>query len=66
MDERITQLNTWQRRVYDLCWKAGLAEKNSPDAKMYGAELERLQAERFQEYEQAVETWTKIMYEVMY
>jgi len=60
MDSRIEALSPWQKIVY-LCWKVG-ASKNE-DA---GKELDKMKLERPEEFEEAFDVWTKIMYEVLY
>lgn len=60
LDSRISSLSPWQRVVYDLCWKVGASQD-----KEAGKELDRMKAERPDEYKQAFAVWTAIMYEVL-
>ena len=57
-------LNDWQQHVYSLCWSCGTA-KNIEDRKMYGRELDRLKAERPNEYAQAFQVWEDACYEIL-
>lgn len=60
MDSRIRNFTPWQRIVYDLCWKAGTSK-----SKAAADELERMKAERPEEYEKALVVWSEICLEVL-
>ena len=65
LDPRIVALSPWQRIVYDLCWSVGVSSDTAV-IQAKGAELDRMKAERPEEYEKAFRVWEQIMYEVLY
>jgi hypothetical protein len=65
MDFRVDELTPWQRVVYDLCWKAG-ASPDKEKAKSAGRELDRMKAERPEEYKAAFEIWQDVMFDLLY